>query len=118
MNLTYETINNIRPAISKLSKLDLKAAEAVKLARLLGKIESELRYFEETKIALFEKYGEKNDGGYEIKNENREAFLKEYRELCNTEIKLDTEKIEIKSDISIDAASVLALENLVEFAEA
>lgn len=117
MNLTYETINNIRPALTKLSKLDLKAAEAVKFARLLGKIESELRYFEETKIALFEKYGEKNDGGYEIKNENREAFLKEYRELCNTEVELEFEKIAIKSDIAIDASSVLALDGVIEFAD-
>ena len=115
MNLTYETINNIRPALSKLSKLDIRAVEAVKLARLLGKVESELRYFEETRMALFEKYGKKTDGGYEIENEKRDEFLKEYRELCNTEIKLDAEKVTIKSEISIDAATVLALENLVEF---
>ena len=118
MNLTYETINNIKPALTKLSKLDLKATEAVKLARLLGKVESELRYFEETRMSLFKKYGEtKNGTTYEIKDENMETFLKEYRELCNTEIEIETEKVAIKSDISIDASSVLALEGLVEFSE-
>lgn len=117
MNLTYESINNIRPALKKLSRLDLKATEAVKLARLLGKIESEMRYFEETKIALFKKYGEEKNGGYEIKAENKEVFLKEYNELCNTMVKVEADKITIKSDISIDASSVLALEEMVEFSE-
>lgn len=66
-------------------------------------------------MTLFEKYGEKKDNGYEVKNDKRDEFLKEYCELCNAEIKLDAEKVVIKSDISIDASSVLALENLVEF---
>ena len=115
MNLTYEKIKNAFPALTKLSKLDLKAAEAVKLARLLGKVESELRYFEETRMSLFKKYGKEQNGGYEILNEKRSDFLKEYSELCNTEIELEAEKVNIKSEISIDAASVLALDGMVEF---
>ena len=115
MKLTYEKINNITPALTKLSKLDLKAVEAVKLARLLGKVESELRYFEETRMSLFKKYGKEQNGGYEILNEKRCDFLKEYRELCNTEIELEAEKVNIRSEISIDAASVLALDGIVEF---
>ena len=117
MKLTYERINGSFPALSKLSKLDLKATEAVKLARLLGKVENELRYFEETRMSLFKKYGEAKNGAYEIKDENREVFLKEYRELCNTEIEIEAEKVTIKSEISIDASSVLALDGLVEFSE-
>ena len=115
MKLTYEKISSALPALSKLSKLDLKAAEAVKLARLLGKVESELRYFEETRMSLFKKYGKEQNGGYEILNEKRGDFLKEYRELCNTEIELEAEKVNIRSEISIDAASVLALDGIVEF---
>ncbi len=116
MKLTYGTINNAFPALCKLAKLDVKAAEAVKLARLLGKIETELKPLEEAQRKLFEKYGEKTeDGGYEIKPENREAFSKEGKELFETEIDIDTDRIEIKSDIQIDAATVLALEEIVAF---
>ena len=115
MKLTYEKINNAFTALTKLSKLDLKAVAAVKLARLLGKVESELRYFEETRMSLFKKYGKERNGGYEILNEKRGDFLKEYRELCNTEIELEAEKVNIRSEISIDAASVLALDGIVEY---
>lgn len=115
MRITYEQLDGIRPALSKLSKLDLKATEAVKLARLVAKAESELKLFEDTKISLFKKYGEEEKGGFRVKDENREAFFKEYRELCNTDINFDVETFSIKSEISIDAASVLALEGFVDF---
>ena len=118
MKFTYEKINNIKPALTKLSKLDLRAVEAVKLARLLGKVESELKPLEETQRNMWVKYGEEvESGSYKIKPENYAAFSKEYQELLNSEIDIDTGKIEIKSDIQIDAASVLALSDVVEFAE-
>lgn len=118
MKFTYEKINNIKPALTKLSKLDLRAVEAVKLARLLGKVESELKPLEETQRNMWIKYGEEvESGSYKIKPENYAAFSKEYQELLNSEIDIDTGKIEIKSDIQIDAASVLALSDVVEFAE-
>ena len=56
MKFTYEKINNITPALTKLSKLDLRAVEAVKLARLLGKVETELKPLEETQRNLWIKY--------------------------------------------------------------
>ena len=115
MKFTYEKINNIKPALTKLSKLDLRA---VILARLLGKVESELKPLEETQRNMWIKYGEEvESGSYKIKPENYAAFSKEYQELLNSEIDIDTGKIEIKSDIQIDAASVLALSDVVEFAE-
>lgn len=118
MKFTYEKINNIKPALAKLSKLDLRAVEAVKLARLLGKVDSELKPLEETRRNMWVKYGEEvENGSYKIKPENYAAFSKEYQELLNSEIDIDTDKIEIKSDIQIDAASVLALSDVVEFAE-
>ena len=118
MKLTYEKINNITPALTKLSKLDLKAVEAVKLARLLGKVETELKPLEETQRNLWIKYGEEiKNGEYKSKPEKYASFSKEYQELLESEIDIDIEKIVIKSDIQIDAASVLALSDIVEFAE-
>ena len=55
MKLTYEKINNVKPSLTKLAKLDLKAVEAVKLARLLGKVETELKPLEETQRNLLNK---------------------------------------------------------------
>lgn len=116
MKLTYGTINNAFPALCKLAKLDLRAAEAVRLARLLGKIETELNPLEEARRKLIIKYGEKTeDGGYKIKPENLETFSKENKELFDIEIDIDADRIEIKSDIQIDAATVLALDEMVTF---
>ena len=118
MKFTYEKINNVKPSLTKLAKLDLKAVEAVKLARLLGKVETELKPLEETQRNLWIKYGEEiKNGEYKIKPENYTSFSKEYQELLESEIDIDIEKIVIKSDIQIDAASVLALSDIVEFAE-
>ena len=67
MNLTYGKIKNAFPALTKLSKLDLKAVEAVKLARLLEKVETELKPLEETQRNLWIKYGEEiKNGEYKI----------------------------------------------------
>ena len=116
MKLTYEKISSALPALSKLSKLDLKAVEAVKLARLIGKVEAELKPLEKTRTTLFRKYGEEVENGtYKIKPENYDTFSKEYRELLETEIDIDADKVVIESDIAIDAASVLALGEMVTF---
>ena len=118
MKFTYAQIKDINPALIKLSKLDLKAVEAVKLARLINKFKTELTPFEETEFNLCSKYGDPSKtGGYSIRPENYIVFSKEYQELLNSEIDIDTDKIEIKSDIQIDASSVLALSDVVEFAE-
>lgn len=116
MKITYEKIFGSFPALVKISKLDLRAAEAVRLARLLGKIETELKPLEEARRKLFTKYGERGENGsYTIKPENLETFSKESKELFGTEIDIDADKIEIKSDIQIDAATVLALDEMVTF---
>lgn len=119
MKITYAKLGDIMPALSKLAKLDLKAIEAVKLARLINKVEAELKPLEETKISLFKKYGEpdEKDGTYHILNKNLEKFMPEYQELLSSEVQIDAEKITIKSDIQIDAASVLALDGVVCFEE-
>lgn len=118
MKFTYEKINGMEQALSKLSKLDLKAVEAVRLARLLGKVEAELKPLATAQRSILSKYGEEDkNGGFKIKPGNYAAFQKEYQELLDTEIDIDTDKIIIKSDIQIDAASVLALDGVVEFEE-
>ena len=110
MKLTYEKISSALPALSKLSKLDLKVVEAIKLARLIGKIEAELKPLEKTRATLFRKYSEEVENGtYKIKPESYDTFSKEYRELLETEIDIDADKVVIESDIAIDAASGLAL---------
>lgn len=116
MKLTYEKISNALSALEKLSRLDLRASEAVKLARLLGKVEGELKPLEKTRGALLSKYGEAVENGtYKIKPESYDAFSKEYRELLETEVEIDSKAVEIKSDIAIDASSVLALGEMVTF---
>lgn len=116
MKTTYGKINNALPALSKIAKLDIKATEAVKLARLIGKIEEELKPFDEARKKLFEKFGkEDKNGGIEIPNESFNDFSQELRELLDTEVDIDAEKVVIESDIAIDAASVLALGEMVTF---
>lgn len=118
MKTNYKTIVEAAPALSKLSKLDIKAQEAVKLARLINKIEAELKPFEETRNKLLKKYGEEIENErYKIKDENRSEFEKEFQDLLNSEVEIDAEKFTIKSDVQISAASVIALSDVIEFEE-
>ena len=119
---------NSTETLQKLSQQDFKAKLAWSIARLLKSAESEIQSFNETRMNLIRKYGEKDENGElitddknncKIKNEVIEQFSAELNELINTEVEINANKIDIKllEDINFTPNDMAVLEPFVEFGE-
>lgn len=118
MKTTYERIARSIEALGKLSGLDLKIGEAVKVSKLITAVDGEMKIFNDLRLKLCEKYGKRGENGsYEFSKDNGKKFSEELTELLETEAELPLEKFEIKSPITIDASSVIALSEFVGFEE-
>ena len=82
-------------ALSLQSMSDTKGSVGLKIARNLRMINEELREYYQFKQALFEKYGEEQDGRWVISKDspNIEAFLSELKPLEEQEVNFDFRKI-------------------------
>lgn len=119
---------NSTEALQKLSKTDLKAKLAWQVARLLKAADKEIQEFNETRLKLIQKYGEKDESGELITDEkgnckilpdSLDSFSTELNELVNSEIELNVNKIAIDDldSISFTPADMNSLENFIDFGE-
>lgn len=118
MKTTYGKITQAIEALGKLSKLDIKVSEAVRVSRLISAVDCEMKTFNEVRLKICEKYGKSGESGmYEFSEENGKKFSKELSELLETEVELSCDEVKICSPITIDAASVISLSGFVDFKE-
>lgn len=118
MKVKYSEIISAKPALETLSKKELTVKEAVKLARLIKKLNGELEIFGEKQREFCEKYGTLSEDGTQYRFddlEKRAAFEKSMAELLAFEIDFEEEKICLKSDIKLPAADVINLECFINF---
>ena len=115
---------NSTDTLSKLSQKDFKAKLAWSIARLLKSAEAEIQSFNETRMNLIKKYGEKDENGElitddkgncKINNEVVEAFSSELNELMNTEVEINANKIDIKllEDVDFTPSDMAVLEPFI-----
>ena len=114
--------------LQKLSQKDFKAKLAWSIARLLKSAEAEIQSFNDTRMNLIKKYGEKDESGElvtdekgncKINNEAVNEFSNELNDLVNTEVEINANKIDIKllEDIDFTPSDMAALEPFVEMGE-
>ena len=118
MKVKYSEIISAKPALETLSKKDLTVKEAVALARLIKRLNSELEIFGQKQKEFCEKYGTLSEDGTQYRFddlEKRASFEKSMAELLAFEIDFEEEKIRLKSDIKLPAADVIALEAFISF---
>lgn len=119
---------NSTETLQKLSQKDFKAKLAWTISRLLKAAEKEIQEFNETRMTLIKKYGEKDENGElitddkgncKIENETLTQFSTELNELINSEIELNANKIDIAllEDLEFTPADMAALEPFVEMGE-
>lgn len=119
---------NCTDALQKLAGKELKAKLAWQVARLLKSADTELSSFNETRMNLIKKYGEKDEAGELITDENGnckiltdsvETFSNELNELVETEIEINANKLKVDdlNDIDFTPAEMNALESFIEFDE-
>jgi len=121
MKIKFYDIKNSEETLNKLMNQDLPFKYARKLQKNLKRINDELIFFEEKRKELLEKYGEVTDNILRVKNENKEKYLEEYKEMLNTEIDLDIEKIPISfldnSNIKLSPYDINNLEFILDDTE-
>ena len=119
---------NSTEVLQKLAQSELKARIAWQVARTLKAVEEELQTFNETRMTLIHKYGEKNDDGTLVTDENNNCkivpeqmplFNKELTDLLNEEISINANKISIYDIENLDFApsEMAILEYFIDFGE-
>lgn len=119
---------NSTETLQKLAKQDFKAKLAWSLARLLKSAENEIQGFNETRLNLIKKYGEKDENGELVTDEGGNCkivpesiadFNKELNELLNAEVEINSNPIDFQllSDINFTPAEMNVLEPFIDFGE-
>lgn len=128
ITITINDLINSTETLQKLSQKDFKAKLAWSIARLLKAAEVEIQSFNDTRMSLIKKYGEKDEqgelitddkGNCKIENDKIEAFTGELNELLNSEIEINANKIDFNllENIDFTPSDMTVLEPFVNFEE-
>jgi hypothetical protein len=122
--LTYKDLLDRVEALKKVFSSDvINIRLALRLKKLLDFVEKELNYFEQMRLSLIRKYGERVfEDGKEIervKTENMDKFSSELNELLSTKIAYKFEKITISElePMKLSAIDLKMLEPFIIFEE-
>lgn len=128
INITLEQLVDSAESLKTLGQKPLKARCAYAVGKLLKAADSEMTNFNETRLELIKKYGDKNESGelatdeqgnVHIANEVLGDFNKELRDLLDTPVEINTNKIKIEDlgDIEFTPSEMTMLEPFIEFDE-
>ena len=128
INIKISDLLNGTEALKKLAETQLKAKLAWQVGRILKAADTEIQSFNDTRMDLIKKYGEKDENGELITDEKGnckvmpdgiENFSNELNELINSEIEINANKISIDSleDKEFTPAEMSQLEPFVDFGE-
>lgn len=128
IKLKISNIINGTPALQKLASTELKAKLAWQVGRILKAAEEEMQSFNEARLNLIKKYGDKDSNGELITDEKgnctipntaSETFSNELNELINADVEINANKISISSieDKEFTPTEMAQLEAFIDFEE-
>lgn len=128
INLKMSDIINGTEALQKLSNTQLKAKLAWSVSRILKMAEVELQQFNDTRMQLIIKYGQKDENGElitdekgncSIEKEHLVEFNSELNELLATEITINANKLNIEDleNINFTPSEITSIEAFIDFGE-
>lgn len=128
ITITINDLINSTETLQKLAQKDFKAKLAWSIARLLKAAEAEIQSFNDTRMSLIKKYGEKDErgelitddkGNCKIENDKIEVFTNELNELLNSAIEINANKIDFNllENIDFTPSDISVLEPFVNFEE-
>lgn len=114
--------------LQKLSNTELKAKLAWQVSRLLKAVDKEVQEFNETRMTVIKKYGEKDENGELVTDDKGNCkiiaeevnnFTAELNELVTSEIEINANKIKIEDieNLNFTPAEMNALEAFIDFGE-
>lgn len=125
IKMTLNELMNAAPALRELSEKSFTGATTFKIARLIREVDKEIKTFEEERMKIVNKYGEKDengelatqeDGTVKIIEDKINECNQELVDLLNAEVEINAEKLkeEVFEKIELTPALVIAIEGLVE----
>lgn len=125
ITLTINEIINSVPVLEKISQFSTNGIVAFKIARLIRELNKEIELFEKQRVEMIEKYCERDESGQmvmiddsqvKIKEDNISKYNNELREILNTQVEINANKIPLNSleEIKISPQDALLIDNLVE----
>ena len=119
---------NSTEVLQKLSQTELKAKLSWAVTKLLKAADKEMQDFNEARMNLIQKYGEKDENGELITDENKnckipeaglQKFSAELNELVETEIEINVNPLNINDleDKEFTPAEMAILEPFIDFGE-
>lgn len=121
MNITMKELLNAKPSLEKILNKDLPMKISYKLSKLARKLDTELKFFDESRKKLFKKYSDdqkQENGQVEILDEYKETFEKEINDLLDLEIDLNqiqTVKLEdFPDNLELTPIDLMNLECFIE----
>ena len=128
IKLRINDLLNSTEVLQKLSKTDLKAKTAWQVTRMLKAADAEIQSFNDARMNLIRKYGEKDENGELITNDENnckipdstiEQFSVELNDLINSEIEINANKISINDieNLSFTPNEMNLLEPFIDFGE-
>lgn len=115
-------------ALQKLSQTEMKARLAWQVTRLLKAADAEIQQFNETRMNLIRKYGEKDENGEIVVDDKNNCkiaedkvsdFTKELTDLAESEVEINANMIKIDDldALEFKPAEMSALEPFIDFGE-
>lgn len=116
MNLKLEDLVTAEAPLQRLVEREVSAKVAFHLARIVRRVNPELRDYGTARIALLKRVGtlSEDETGYDIEPQHQAEFAGEMRALLDTEIELDIVPVAEDDLPDLTAAAAMALWWLVE----
>lgn len=111
IKISMSDLLNCTETLQKLSQQELKARLALAVARVLKEAEREIQNFNEVRMNLINKFGEKDADGQLITDDNGnckilpegvETFSKELNDLITTEVEINANKLKLDDLENLD----------------
>lgn len=126
ITLTLNDIFNAVPALREISTKEFPGSTTFKIARLIRELDKEIQLFEEERMKIANKYGEKDENGNLIPQENGTIKIpddkvqecnEEFQALFNTQVEINANKlpIEIFDSVEMTPTQAMNLEAIVDF---
>ena len=124
--MTFIELYNIRAALAPKASEPMPFALGYKIAKILQLCDNELKFYEEKRTQLIEKYCERDEEGNPKQGEQPgtvmlqmdkiEDIQKEIKELEELEVNVELPKLKIESleAINFAPAEIIALEQIIE----
>ena len=128
ISITLEQLINSTDGLKGLSQKSLKARSAYAVSKIIKAADAEMTTFNETRMELIKKYGEKGEDGEVKSDENGNVrilpeslndFNKELQELLKTPVEINANKIRMEDidNVEFTPAEMAQLDEFIEFDE-